>query len=411
MSKKLLQQLNGANNGSFQKFINQNQQKEVNITWYPSANTDFRAMLYCSESYINKHAPELQSLSNTDLFIYTDYNPSRTENNALFLENEILFSDQHTRIRVIEREILPPLKNWGIFNEIKGIGTSQIDLQIVNQVYFLTLEINSDELGSYEVHLLYAITYNEYFFKTVLLPTRAEIHQLIRVRHGGGFGGGGKSNGFWLNFVLETLKVHCLITEDVQTPQDGDLFFMEKILKLNFKIKIPQPIYKKIKTMPEKLWSNHGEISWYVKSEDNTKPTSSTDLLPIKFQFNTPTSAKLCSAKLKDDIRFRACWYFLNHIENPRNKQSDKKKIMCQSICNDLMNERGFDPNKPFDNLQFMDLVFLFELFGYKLCCRNPYYKSGVVAYDARIVKITFKDPANNLRFDLFNRMKFNTLY
>jgi hypothetical protein len=406
MSKKLLESLNGANNGLFKKYLNQKNFENLRITWYPSANCDFRALLYCSEIYAAKYSPELKAVENTDLFIYTDYFPERSEENKWFFEKDILFQKQNTTIRVVERELLPKLKHFQIYDKIKSVGTNEISNEQANHVYYLSLEVTSKQLGTFRVPLIYAVTYNEYFYKTVLLPKQAQIHQIIRVRYGGGLGGGGTANGFWLDSVLESLNVQCFITEEVFNSISGDDFFLEDILKQKSEQLHQNQNFIKIKTLPEKYWSKHGNVGWYLRTS-STQEDIGKAALSKKTKVKRITNSEQCSSELQDEISFKAFWYLFNYANRIKNGKENQKHLFFQFICSNLLNGNGFKPDRPFDNLRFMDLVHLFEMFGYELSTRKPYFTLGVVRYDIGIGKITFKDPKRNVKFSLFNRLDF----
>ncbi len=54
MSKELLSNLNGNKSGHLKRFIDEFD-GDPRIAWYPSAGTDFRALLYLHPSYSQLH--------------------------------------------------------------------------------------------------------------------------------------------------------------------------------------------------------------------------------------------------------------------------------------------------------------------------------------------------------------------
>ncbi len=255
MSKKLLINLNGNNNGQLKKFLN-TLGVEPRIAWYPSAGEDFRALLYLHTSYSKLHPSSQQEPLPPDLFLFTDYFPWR---NSTFLDTEIIYADDRTTVSLESIEELPGL-NLELHEKIVDFSNGS---EITDKALFLKIRIYSERLGSITYPVLYAFAENEEFYCKKLIPNNATISHIIHIRYGGGCCGGGNASGVWLVNVLHKLNCQIFITDNHYHWQSGDY----KALELCEDIpKESNAQLTPIRTIPSKSWSGHGDVSWNLVS-------------------------------------------------------------------------------------------------------------------------------------------------
>lgn len=251
MSKKLLMDLNGNKAGQFKEFLDQFE-RDPRIAWYPSAGSDFRGLLYLHPNYSQLFPASEQEPQPPDIFLFTDYDPWSY---SLPLRQGTIFSDGRTTVRIDHIEELAEL-SLPLHEEVVNFINRN---PLTDTVLFLIIRINSNMLGSYTYPVIYARAENESFYCYKLAPNNAKISHIIHVRYGGGLGGGGKASGVWLLHVLKKLNCEVFITDGKHHWQSGDKFF------LKFCSSIPREKdvrLKPIRIIPEKSWSNHGDVSW-----------------------------------------------------------------------------------------------------------------------------------------------------
>lgn len=253
MSRQLLLSLNGNKNGYLKKYLD-DFNGEPRIAWYPSAGIDFRALLHLHPNYAKLHPANANEPASPDLFLFTDYFPW---DRSTFLDSKIIYSDHRTTITVVNIEELPRLhltlhEKFVDYPE----GSSATDRAI-----FLKVKVESDILGSYYYHVLYAFAENVAFYCNKLAPNNAIISHIIHVRHGAGFGGGGKVSGGWLFNILHKLKCELFIT-------DGDQGFNEATeFAIQYCPSIPnesQVNLTQIRFLHRRYWSNLDHITWNI---------------------------------------------------------------------------------------------------------------------------------------------------
>ncbi len=255
MSKELLSSLNGNKAGHLKKFIDEFK-GEPRIAWYPSAGTDFRALLYLHPRYSELHPASENEPASPDIFLFTDYYPWQ---NSTFLDTNTIYSDTRTHVTIEHIEELPQL-NLPLNRELVHFpnGSSATDKAI-----FLKVRIHSDKLGSITYPVVYAFAVNETFYCNKMIPNKATISHIIHVRYGGGLGGGGYASGIWLLNVLKQLKCELLISDGHYHWQRGDEFALENCPS------IPRESDAKltsIRLVESKGWSGHGNVKWNLVS-------------------------------------------------------------------------------------------------------------------------------------------------
>jgi hypothetical protein len=255
MSKELLSNLNGNKSGQLKKFIDEFE-GEPRIAWYPSAGTDFRALLYLHPSYSQLHPATENEPAQPDIFLFTDYFPWQ---NSTFLDSKTIYSDSRTYVTIEHMEELPQL-NLPLNREIVHFteGSAATD-----KVIFLKVRIHSDKLGNITYPVIYAFAENETFYCKKMIPNKASISHIIHVRYGGGLGGGGLASGIWLLNVLKQLKCELLISDGHYHWQRGDEFALKVCPS------IPRDCEAKLTSIREvesKGWSGHGNVKWNLVS-------------------------------------------------------------------------------------------------------------------------------------------------
>lgn len=253
MSLKLLNKLNGNKKGKFKQLIDQ-YKSEPRIAWYPSAGTDFRALMYLHSKYAAIHPPTQDEPQMPDLFLFTDYFPWERSN---FLDTKKIYSDLHTKITVDYIEELQSL-NYTLHKELVDFKEGS---KATNKVVFLMVKIESDKLGIIFFPVIYAFVENETFYCQDMVPNEAIITHLIHIRYGGGLGGGGKATGIWLLNVLKQLECELLVTDNHYGWQSGDVF------ALTYCPSIPPESDAQlitIRTLDSKSWSGHGDVEWQI---------------------------------------------------------------------------------------------------------------------------------------------------
>lgn len=255
MSIHLLNNLKTAKIDLFNTYVSSlNNYENMKIAWYPSAGSDFRALLYLSKEYEQQNKIENKSIETPGLFIFTDYGRSGSFNP---LEKSTLFSDENTTIKTIACEELDkfdlPLH--------EGIIDHREPHENTRKVFFMLVQVESNELGTYKIPMVYAFVENEAFAAEVLLPNEAKISHVIHVRYGGGCGGGGKARGSWIPTVLDKLGTDIFITDNRHEIGEGDKKAIEIYPHLDGDYDTDK--LKELRKIDAALWSNYGDVSWY----------------------------------------------------------------------------------------------------------------------------------------------------
>lgn len=253
MSKQLLYAFNGASNGAFKSFLD-NFTGEPRIAWYPSAGTDFRALLYLHPLFRERVKSTEPEPPAPDIFLYTDYFPWEGSG---FLDSNTVHVDDRTTVTAESIEELPRLR-LPLHEEIVHFPEGS---SATGRVLFLQLRVESKRFGTIKFPLVYAFAENEIFYCRKLVPNKAKISHVIHVRYGGGCGGGGNASGVWLKNVLGKLNSEVFITDDHHYWQNGD----KKALELCPQIpREPSVQLAPIRTVNSKSWSGHGNVTWYL---------------------------------------------------------------------------------------------------------------------------------------------------
>lgn len=256
MSLELLKSLNGSKNGLLKSFINKyDNGQEPRIAWYPSAGTDFRALLYTSAKYAALNPASNNEPKPPDIFIFTDYWGFEYSS---FLDTPLIFEDENTKITVISSELLPDL----VLPRPDEIVSYPETNSVSNKVAYLNVQVESDELGIIEIPVIYAFVVNEEFMSKVIIPNNGKLSHIIKIRYGGGLGGGGKVRGNWILHLLNKVGCELLICDNshINGSKDEIVFANYPNIASNHS----EPNITEIRKIDSEKWSRYGDVSWYV---------------------------------------------------------------------------------------------------------------------------------------------------
>jgi len=250
MSIELLRFLNGNCKGNFSKYLEE-LDREPNIAWYPSAGSDFLALMYLSQKYSEKGFLSYNLELFPEIFLFTDYYPW---SDLEFLDSPVLFEDHRVLIKLKSVEELPRLE-LPVDPEIAYLPKGGV---ATGRVLFLEVTVESEILGKLVFPVVYACVMNEPFCSKVLLAQNSKIAQIIHIRYGGGVGGGGLASGVWILNVLKRLKCEVFITSAHYPLQYGD----KAAYRLYPNLTGEPPLMEQISRLPGLCWSNQGTVLW-----------------------------------------------------------------------------------------------------------------------------------------------------
>lgn len=254
MSLQLLNFLNGNKNGLLKSFIaSYDKASAPRIAWYPSAGSDFRALLYLNERYTKLNPAKSIEPISPDIFIFSDYWMGGDSN---FLDTKLIYKDDSTRMTVVAAELLSDL-NLELPEELIDFPKAH---KATNKVAFLKVRVESDELGTYEMPVIYVFAVNEEFMSKVVLPNEGKFSHIIKIRYGGGLGGGGKLRGNWIPNILKKVGCELFISDNSNSENRNDVLAFVNYPNIANNHSIPS--LRPIRTIESRLWSNYGDVSW-----------------------------------------------------------------------------------------------------------------------------------------------------
>ena len=259
MSRELLLDLNGNNNGPFLRWLNAFD-GEPRIAWYPSSGEDFRDLLYLNPRFSDYCPATGAEPRHPDIFLHTDYFPWST---STLLDSKVIYDDARTKVelRDIVRDI-EELPRCDLPIE-PGIVDFPEGSHATGRVVFLDISVTSEKLGSFSAPVVYAFVENEAFCARKILAKNGKISHVMHVRYGGGCGGGGRSSGVWLLNVLQRIQCECFVTDSHYPQQSGDRRTYELYPDLSGNEDTEQ-FERKIRCVPGESWSCHGNVSWKI---------------------------------------------------------------------------------------------------------------------------------------------------
>jgi len=207
--------------------------------WYPSADRDFRDLVFCSGEY-----PGIDI--SPELFVHTDCKP-----NFDLDAPGIVYEDAHTRVTLHkEREFDRLSVPHGEF--------AHWDSKEAGRIILYQAEIVSDRFGKIDRPLIYAVCENEWLAAEFLVPNRIAVETVCHVRYGSGFGGA-SATGAWLVHALKLLHSRHFISDPMLTMQSQDEAVLRKYPQL---AGVPAELVPGT-VIPGKLWSDHGDVTVY----------------------------------------------------------------------------------------------------------------------------------------------------
>lgn len=254
MSRSFLYELNGHCTGAFRGFLD-GFVGEPRIAWYPSAGEDFRDLLYLQPRYQNMNPSEKPEPAPPDVFLHTDYFPWST---SRFLDSLTLHNDSRTNLSITSIEELPRLDlplDRGLVDFPKGSTAT-------GRVVFLQVQVTSTELGSFICPVIYAFVENTAFLARRVLPSGARLSYVVKIRYGGGCGGGGKSSGAWLQNILKKVGAEVFISDGESRFQSGDVRALELYPQLTGED--CSRYLEQVRVIPGDRWSHHGDVQWNI---------------------------------------------------------------------------------------------------------------------------------------------------
>ena len=249
MSAELLSFMNGNRRGVFRKYLD-SLQDEPAIAWYPSAGTDFRALLYLSPQYSAMNPADQQEPEHPQLFLFTDYFPW---SDSKFLDDSVVHDDGRTRIVVNYIEELPDL-DLPLDPDIVAFPEGSA---ATGRVLYLEVLVKSDMLGEFTYPVIYAFVENEALCSKVLLKKNSQISHVIHIRYGSGFGGS-KASGAWILNTLKQLRCNILVSDGHHSEHSGDKAAYIKYPNLMGE----RAQLKEIRRIDGAGWSDHGDVTW-----------------------------------------------------------------------------------------------------------------------------------------------------
>jgi len=253
MSRALLYELNGNMNGRFREYID-SLETEPRIAWYPSAGTDFRALMFLHPDINTRFPASGDEPEYPDIFIYSDYCP---HNDLNFLDGPVLYQDERTTITVKYSEELPPV-SLPLHREIVVFSERAM---MNGRVVFLEIEVASSAMGIFTRPLVYVFGENEAFCGEKVITAGGVFSHIIQVRYGSGFGGG-MCSGAWLIKALSVLGCEVFISDGHHNLQSGDRAAVRLYPELGGNGESPE--FEVIRNVNSASWSRHGDVQWYV---------------------------------------------------------------------------------------------------------------------------------------------------
>lgn len=218
-----------------------------NVLWYPCAGNDFRDMLFFHPSMVQKIGIELMP----DIYIHTDKNP------IMRYEDNILFHDERTSVRIIEETPIT------LFEGARW------------ETIFFDLEITSDECGVFRTKMLYCVVNNMVFLKEYILKQGIKISHLTTIRDG--------RDGYhrYLELFLDILGVEYFISDNLGRGSFGyqDAFDEMRALGLSqfYRSIFNRPVI--LKGIATLKWSKYGCFPTWKRTR---RPDGCIDAIVMK---------------------------------------------------------------------------------------------------------------------------------
>ena len=190
------------------------------VCWYPSAGSDFRALLFLSDWYYKKYdVPMDEGQVLPELFVMTDYMGLRMFDGEQHIFGEAYEQIQrghcepgssllHVKYKNNSTEIV--VKRYEKLCNLSLPYDSRLLYQeepaVYNSAFLIEVEVISrsyDVTNRYETAILYVAAENQLFAERVLIPNGIKTEYLVIMNYGAGFGGG---NGISYKWILRDYK-------------------------------------------------------------------------------------------------------------------------------------------------------------------------------------------------------------
>ena len=190
------------------------------VCWYPSAGSDFRALLFLSDWYYKKNdVPTDEGQALPELFVMTDY----LGLGSLY-EEERFWGDAYGQIRngycdpgtyllhVAYKNTSTDIivKRYEKLRDMRLPYDYRLDCreesEVYNSAFLIEVEVVSrsyDEIRRYETSVLYAAAENQMFAKRIAIRCGFKMEYLVIMNYGAGFGGG---NGIGFEWIFDEYK-------------------------------------------------------------------------------------------------------------------------------------------------------------------------------------------------------------
>jgi hypothetical protein len=229
---------------------------EPRIAWYPSADDDFRALLYLDVTYADVAPAIGPEPLPPDIFLLSDFNKRVLE---FMHAGAVVHEDKFTTVRIDQIEELPPL-DLPQLSRIAGFRRHYP----CNRAFFMMVSVVSTVLGSFTRPVIYAVAENEALFCDVMHPNNVRLSHIVNVRYGGGLGGGGRATGSWMMNILRQVGCEVYISDDHLGWQDGD----DMMLEMCPAVPRTRDVHlHPIRMIPGVRWSNFGDVSWNLVTD------------------------------------------------------------------------------------------------------------------------------------------------
>ena len=138
---------------------------EERILWYPSSASDYRDIVETSAPRQLLFEPPLYDMEAPNIFCHSDYFKKHIR-----LKNDVLFDDQKTVVRLLEKHSVSIRPEIDFIYKIDPKNAAFIDEAPVKPtIYFLKLKVESVVLGEINVGLFYFLFENYYLLEQVFL--------------------------------------------------------------------------------------------------------------------------------------------------------------------------------------------------------------------------------------------------
>jgi len=206
MSKTFLRSLAGRKPNGLNHWLDTHR-GSPRIAWYPSAGDDWRDLLFLSERYRHLSPARHPEPAEPNIYLHTDYIVGHHFNSLNHLADHVLLQDgPRTCITILHQESLPELR-LAFHPDL----VSCHPIHLLGRVSFMLLSVASDQLGRWEVPLIYTTVENT-SMADLMLRRQAKVSHIVQMRFGHSLGGGCIPPGF-LTRLVEPLRTEAFITD------------------------------------------------------------------------------------------------------------------------------------------------------------------------------------------------------